>query len=87
MIVVVAYIIVRILVPNKKPENQPPDCFVEESFSANGLREELVKELRVRAEKFYERASLEEIMEAQLVVRSLLAARGLLPEQTSKLIN
>jgi hypothetical protein len=38
-------------------------------------------------EGFCERASREEIQEATRVVRSLLAARGLLPEQASKKIN
>jgi hypothetical protein len=77
----------RIFVSRKKPEKHPSDCFVQDSFSGNGLREEPVNELRAKAEKFCERASLEQIMEAQLIVRSLLAARGLLPEQASKLIN
>jgi hypothetical protein len=86
-VVTVAYTIERILVPKKKPENKLPDCFVQESFSGNGLREELIKELRIKVEKFYERASLEQIMEAECMVRSRLAARGLLPEQASKLIN
>ena len=73
--------------PKKKSENKLPDCFVQESFSGNGSREELIKELRVKVERFYERASPEEIMKAQSMVRSLLAVRGLLPEQASKLIN
>ena len=66
---------------------KPPDCFIQDSSSGNGSREKLVNELRARVEKFYERASVEEIREIELVVRSLLAARGLLPEQASKLIN
>ena len=72
---------------DKKIENKLADCFTQESFSGNGSREKLVDELRVRAERFYERATLEEIREITLVVKSLLAARGLLPEQASKLIN
>lgn len=72
---------------SKKPDDKPPDRFTQDSFSGNGLREELVRGLRARAEKFYERATVEQIVEAESVVRSLLAARGLLPEQASKLIN
>jgi len=39
--------------------------FVQDSFSGNGSREELVDELRGRAEESCERASLEPIIEAQ----------------------
>jgi hypothetical protein len=73
-------------VSSKKPENKPSDCFTQDSFSGNGSRDKLANELRVRAEKFYKRASLEEIREVELAVRSLLAPRGLLPEQASKLM-
>jgi hypothetical protein len=44
----------------------------------------MVKELRVRVERFKERATREQIQEATRMVQSLLAARGLLPEQASK---
>jgi hypothetical protein len=33
----------RILVPKKKPENKLPDSFVQEAFSCNRLREEMIK--------------------------------------------
>ena len=50
-------------------------------------QEQMLKELHVRVERFYERATREQIQEATRVVESLLAARGLLPEQASKKIN
>jgi hypothetical protein len=37
----------------------------------------MLKELRVRVERFYERATREQIQEATRVVQSLLAVRGL----------
>jgi hypothetical protein len=64
----------------KKPENPLPDSVESEPFCDAGPRERLVRELRTRAERFYEQASLEQIVEATLIIRSLLAPRGLLPE-------
>ncbi len=75
------------VIVSEKKQIAPPDSFTSESFSAAGLREQVVKELRVRIERFCEQASPEEIIELTRIVRSLLAARGLLPEQTSKRIN
>ena len=47
----------------------------------------MLNELRARVERFYQRATREQIQEATRVVQSLLAAKGLLPEQASKKIN
>jgi hypothetical protein len=71
----------------KKVEHKISDSFSEDSYFGAESREQIVKDLQVRIERFCERASSEEIQEATLVVRSLLAARGLLPEQASKKIN
>jgi len=61
--------------------------FRDDSYFGGESREQMLKELRVRVERFYERATPEQIQEATRVVQSLLAARGLLPEQASKKIN
>jgi hypothetical protein len=74
-------------VSTKKLEHRISNSFRENSYFDEQSRDQIVKELRVRAERFCERASREEIQEATRVVRSLLAARGLLPEQASKKIN
>ena len=71
----------------KKMEYRISDSFRDDSYFGEQSREQLAKELRLRVELFCERASREEIQEATLVVRSLLAARGLLPENASKKIN
>jgi hypothetical protein len=71
----------------KKSEHRIADSFREDSYFDAESREQIVKELRLRVERFCERASREQIQEATLVIRSLLAARGLLPEQASKRIN
>jgi hypothetical protein len=71
----------------KKSQQRISDWFGEESYFGAESREEIVKDLGLRIERFCERASSEEIQEAMRVVRSLLAARGLLPEQASKKIN
>jgi hypothetical protein len=74
-------------VSDKKSERRIPDSFREDSYFGDESREEIVKELRLRVERFCERASREKVQEATRVVGSLLAARGLLPEQASKKIN
>ena len=55
-----------IFVSTRRSGNKPPDCSTQDSFSRNESREQLIHELRIRAEKFYERASFEEIIEAEL---------------------
>jgi hypothetical protein len=71
----------------KKSGHRISDSFREDSYFGAKLPEQIVKDLRFRIERFCERTSREEIQEATRVVRSLLAARGLLPEQASKKIN
>ena len=62
-------------------------------FAARAAGGRLAAELRERTgddgavERFHERATRQQIQEATRVVQSLLAARGLLPEQASKKIN
>jgi hypothetical protein len=75
-------------ISEKKSENPTPDSVGGEPFSGvvEG-REHLVMELRTRAERFYEQARLEQIMQATLIIRPLLGARGPLPEQASKQIH
>jgi hypothetical protein len=58
--------------PKKKSDNPTPDSVGGEPFPGVGSRKHLAKELRTRAELFYEQASLEQIMEATLIIRSLL---------------
>lgn len=77
----------EISMSEKKTENPTPDSVGGEPFSGVGSRKHLGKELRTRAERFYEQASLEQILQATLIIRSLLAARGPLPEQASKQIH
>jgi hypothetical protein len=72
---------------DKKSEHRISDSFRDDSYFGGESREQMLKELRVRVERFYERATREQIQEATRVVQSLLAARGLLPEQASKKIN
>jgi hypothetical protein len=72
---------------DKKSEHRISDSFRDESYFGGESREQMLKELRVRVERFYERATREQIQEATRMVQSLLAARGLLPEQASKKIN
>ena len=72
---------------DKKSEHGISDSFRDDSYFGGESREQMLKELRVRVERFYERATREQIQEATRVVQSLLAARGLLPEQASKKIN
>lgn len=64
----------------KRPKNHLLNLFAPELFSAHS-REELTENLRARAERFYQEASLEEIIELTHLVESLLEARGLLPGQ------
>ena len=71
----------------KKSEHIISDSFRDKSYFGGESREQMVKELRVRFQRFYERATREQIQEATRVVRSFWAARGLLPEQASKNIN
>ena len=72
---------------DKKLEHRISDSFRDDSYFGGESREQMLKELRVRVERFYERATREQIQEATRVVQSLLAVRGLLPEQASKKIN
>ena len=72
---------------DKKSEHRISDSFRDDSYFGGESREQMLKELRVRVERFYERATREQIQEATRVVQFLLAARGLLPEQASKKIN
>jgi hypothetical protein len=72
---------------DKKSEHRISDSFRDESYFGGESREQMLKELRVRAERFHERATREQIQEATRMVQSLLAARGLLREQASKKIN
>jgi hypothetical protein len=71
----------------KNSENPTPDSVRGEPFCGVEGREHLVMELRTRAERFYEQARLEQIMQATLIIRPLLAATGPLPEQASKQIH
>ena len=71
----------------KRPENRVPESFLNDSFANVGERVQIVNKLRTKFERFCDRASIEEIEEATRIVRSLLAVRGLLPEQKSKQIN
>jgi hypothetical protein len=71
-------------VSDKKSEQGISDSFRDDSYFGGKSREQMLNELRVRIERFYERATREQIQEATRVVQSLLAARGLLPEQASK---
>ena len=68
---------------DEKPENRLLDLFAHELFSAQS-REQLVNELRVRAERFYQQATPEQIIEAKQLVEALLKARGVLPKEESK---
>ena len=72
---------------DKKSEHRISDSFRDDSYFGGESREQMLKELRVRVERFYERATREQIQEATRLVQCLLAARGLLPEQASKRIN
>lgn len=70
----------------KKPKNHLPDLFAPELFSAQS-RGEFMKNLRARAERFYQEASLEEIIQLTRLVESLLPARGLVPKQGPRQIH
>ena len=72
---------------DKKSEPRISDSFRNDLYFGGESREQMLKELRVRVERFCERATREQIQEATRLVQSLLAARGLLPEQASKKIN
>jgi len=74
-------------VSDKKSEQRISDSYIDESYLGGESREQMLNELRARVERFYQRATREQIQEATRVVQSLLAARGLLPEQASKKIN
>lgn len=71
----------------KKPKNAIAHSFLDDSSFDGADREQLIKKLQAKAERFCVRASIEEVEEMTRIVRSLLAVRGLLPEQTSKKIN
>lgn len=73
-------------VSEKKPENRLLDLFAPEVFSAQSC-EQLMKDLRARAERFYQQARLSEIIEARRLIESLLEARGLLPQRVSSQIH
>ena len=68
---------------DEKPKNRLLDLFAPELFSAQS-REQLVNELRGRAERFYQQATLEQIIEARRLIEALLKARGVLPKEESK---
>ena len=72
---------------DKKSEQRISDSYRDESYFGGESREQIMNELRARVERFYQRATREQIQEATRVVQSLLAAKGLLPEQASKKIN
>ena len=72
---------------DKKSEHRISDSFRDDSYFGGESRELMLKDLRVSVERFYERATREQIQEATRMVQSLLAARGLLPEQASKRIS
>jgi hypothetical protein len=74
-------------VSDKKSEQRISDSYRDESYFGGESREQIMNELRARVERFYQRATREQIQEATRVVQSLLAAKGLLPEQASKKIN
>ncbi len=73
-------------VSEKKPKDKLLDLFAPELFSAQS-REELMEGLRARAERFYQEASIEEIIELTRLVESLLKARGLLRKQGPRQIH
>ena len=54
---------------------------LSESCADSRSREQAVGKLRPAAERFYDQASLEQVLEMELFIRTLLAGRGLLPEQ------
>ena len=70
---------VVIFMSEKKSENLP-ESFECEPFDSGESREHLLQELRTRAERFYGRASLEQIVEVTCMVRSLLATIERFPE-------
>jgi hypothetical protein len=63
----------------KKRKNNLPDLLAPESLSPQS-GEGLIESLRARAERFYQEASLEEIIQLGGLVESLLETRGLLPK-------
>jgi len=69
-------------VSDEKPENRLLHLFAPELFSAQS-REQLVDGLRARADRFYQQATLEEIIEARRLIELLLEARGLLAQRAS----
>jgi len=71
-------------VSDKKSEHRISDSFRDDSYFGGESREQTLKELRVRVERFVERATREQIQEATRMVLSPWAARGLLSEQASK---
>jgi hypothetical protein len=71
------------VVSEKKPENRLVDLFALELFSAQA-RQQLMNDLRTRAERFYEETTLEEIIEGRRFIESFLEARGLLRQRAFK---
>jgi hypothetical protein len=62
-------------VSEQKPKNNVLDSFAPELSSAQS-REKSMENLRARAERFYQEASLDEIVQLTQLVESLLEARG-----------
>ena len=62
---------------DEKPKNGLLDLFAPELFSAPS-REQLINELRARAERFYQQATLEQIIEARRLIEALKSPRSAL---------
>ena len=69
------------LVSENKPENRLLDLLA--SNCSGQFHEQLMNELRARAEWFCQQATPEEIIEVRRLIESLLEARGLLPQRAS----
>ena len=69
-----------------KSDRQTLASAISDSFGDTASREQIVAKLRSAAERFYERASLEQFGEMEVFVRSLVARRGLLHEEGSTCI-
>lgn len=69
-----------------KSQKQTVPSVTSEAFLDSESRDQVVAKLRSAAERFYERASLEQIAEMEVFVCSVLARRGLLPDHESTLL-